>query len=623
MMNENNTQFNGVTPEQGAGDPAQGAYAPPQGASVPPQGSPAQGAYIPPQGNFPPQGDPAQRAYIPPQGNFPPQGNPGQGAYIPPQGIPLQVAYAPAGYAQNRRFVPKQVFTADKKDLSFAPVLLILCGVGVFAGLWGGFQAGFTFAFDLMFLALTAYLAKKGTFPGFYALLCGVLSLGLSGVFVTTSNEIVRFFSCVAIVCTSGVWFSALAGKRPGKSELSLIPHIAQPLGDAVGEMPQSVRAVSSSRAGSRRGSKALLGVLCAVPLLCAVIALLIRSDAAFEGMVGSIFKSIGSVVARTLLTLAVTPFVLAFAFSLRKKTREQTPEREHKGLDTAFLAAFTGILAVCYLVYLFSQLAYFVSAFSGFLPVGYSFSYAEYARRGFFELCGIAAINLAVLYLTILLSRKKDGRLPGVLRAIGAFLGLFTLFLIATAVAKNVMYIRNFGMTVLRVGSSAFLCALAVVFLAAIGRCFIVKVRVLPVALAAFACTLCVLGICNINAICAKYNYEAYRDGRLKEIDCEYLYELGEEGAPYLVELAMHDNDLAGMNARRELYWEIRDLYDGEWKEVTVGVDAYHYEYYEPQRHTYPALSQYSIPRAGAYAAIDAFLKEEPEFMKTQAPRQ
>ena len=582
-MNNNNSQFNGAAQQ-------------------------AQG-----QGYYPPQGE---------QGYYSPQGNPGQ-EYYPPQGTPGQGYYPPPNYAQPHHFAQKPVFPTDKKDRAFAPILLILCGVGVFAGLWGGFQAGFTVSFDLLFIALTVYFAKKGTAPNLFALICGMLSLALSGVFTATTNELVRFFSVIALVCTSIVWFSALAGKRLTGGELSLIRHIALPIGEMFGEMPRMIRTASSVKTGERRSvPKALLGVICALPLLCAVVALLIRSDAAFEGMVGSIFKSIGSVIVRIVLTLIITPFLLSFAFSLRKKTRAEKAERELKGLDTSFLAAFTGVLSVCYLVYLFSQLAYFVSAFSGFLPVGYSFSYSEYARRGFFELCVIAGINLAVLYLTILLARKKDGKLPGALRTIGAFIGCFTLFLIATAVSKNIMYIRNSGMTVLRVGSSAFLCALAVVFLAAILRCFFARVRILPVALVAFACTLCVLGIGNINAACAKYNYDTYRSGQLKKIDCEHLSSLGAEGVPYLVDLAMHGTEDDAAAARTELYYLIPELYDGEWKSETEQFDEYYTEYLEPQRHKYPALSQYSIPRAKAYAAIDALLKEEPEFMHVEAQK-
>ncbi len=499
-MNENNEQFNRVN--QGA-----------QQSDSPPNTTE--------NGTPPPVGE----ANTPPGGQ-----NPG---YRPPNGPGYYGPYPPYRAPQP----PKFRIVADKKDLLFAPAALLLCAFGVFAGLWGTFQAGFAAAFLLMFLGMSGYLIKKGNAPGFYATVCGLLSLALSGVFVITSSIPIRFFSAIAMTCTSIVWFSSLAGKRLPAGELGMIGYVAAPLGNAIEEMPQSVKAVFSARSGGKRSMpKALLGVLCAVPVLCAVIPLLMRADVAFDGMVSSVFKSFGSVALQLLLSLVLTPFVLAFAFSLRKKPAPPKAEaKQRKGLDTAFTASFMGILSLCYLVYLFSQLFYFVSAFAGFLPTGYHFSFAEYARRGFFELCMIAGINLLVLYFMILFARKNEGRIPGVLRALGVFIALFTLFLIATALAKNIMYIENFGMTILRVGSSAFLCALAIVFFAASLRCFFRKVRILPVAVVTVSAVLCVLGWMNLNAVCAKYNYDAYRSGKLKTLDLEYMYNLGEEGVPYL----------------------------------------------------------------------------------------
>lgn len=208
---------------------------------------------------------------------------------------------------------------------------------------------------------------------------------------------------------------------------------------------------------------------------------------------------------------------------------------------------------------------------------------------------------------------------MPGVLRAVCTFLGLFTMFLIASALAKNVMYIRQYGMTVLRVGSGAFLLALAAVFLAAVLRCHIRRVRAIPVALISFACTLCALGLADIDRGCAKYNYEAYTAGSLKEIDCAYLGELGEAGVPYLTELAMRGNGSDAAEAREELFWAVEDLYDGEWKDIWTKNDIY-FNYLEPQRRKYPAPSQFSVPRQRAYAALDAFLKEDPELMRNMA---
>ena len=147
------------------------------------------------------------------------------------------------------------------------------------------------------------------------------------------------------------------------------------------------------------------------------------HSGAAFEGLLNSVFKDLFTVAAQIVVSVLLLPLILSFAFSLTKQRKQNAPLKEGKGLDTAFITAFLGALSVVYLVYLFSQLAYFFNAFRGLLPEGYDFSYAEYARRGFFELCAVAGINLVLLMGAMLFSRKKEGRLPPRSRGSARFL--------------------------------------------------------------------------------------------------------------------------------------------------------------------------------------------------------
>ena len=56
-----------------------------------------------------------------------------------------------------------------------------------------------------------------------------------------------------------------------------------------------------------------------------------------------------------------------------------------------ALVCAFTAPILIVYVLFFFSQLGYFISAFGGVLPDGYS--YSGYARQGFFELCGVAVL--------------------------------------------------------------------------------------------------------------------------------------------------------------------------------------------------------------------------------------
>lgn len=77
------------------------------------------------------------------------------------------------------------------------------------------------------------------------------------------------------------------------------------------------------------------------------------------------------------------------------------------------------------------------MSAFQNLLPAGYT--YADYARRGFFELCGVAVLNLTLIALLQLFSRRDadTGKKPAAVRVYTVILAVFTLALIVTALRK------------------------------------------------------------------------------------------------------------------------------------------------------------------------------------------
>ena len=76
------------------------------------------------------------------------------------------------------------------------------------------------------------------------------------------------------------------------------------------------------------------------------------------------------------------------------------------------------------------------INAFAGFLPENYTT--AQYARRGFFEMTVICAINVALISFSLLICKKdKKGNHPLAVRIICAFICLFSLIIVATVIGK------------------------------------------------------------------------------------------------------------------------------------------------------------------------------------------
>lgn len=200
-------------------------------------------------------------------------------------------------------------------------------------------------------------------------------------------------------------------------------------------------------------------------------------------------------------------------------------------------ITAVTVVLPILFLygVFFVSQWKYYVSGFTGILPEG--FSHADYAREGFFQLCTVSAVNLVViLALVIFTKRKKAGSV--LLKLICTVFCLCTLVLIATAVAKMLLYIRSYGLTPKRIYATWFMGVIAVVFiLVALGQ-YVTRMK--AVAASAVACIVLFAGLslCNVNYLCARYNVDRYLDGSLKTVDIDAMEDLGPSAVPVLLEL-------------------------------------------------------------------------------------
>jgi hypothetical protein len=188
-------------------------------------------------------------------------------------------------------------------------------------------------------------------------------------------------------------------------------------------------------------------------------------------------------------------------------------------------------------------------------------FSYAEYAREGFFQLCAVAFINLAVIIAISVFMRRKTEKAPVLLRVLTIVYSVFTLVLISTALAKMFMYIESYGLTQKRVYSTAAMIVLAVIFVLLIVKQFVPKICVGAVSLAASLVLFAVLSLGNLDGMIAKYNVDRYIDGSLPTVDIEAMENLGDAAVPELVRLAKYMDEKNGTNILDEIQEDVTDV--------------------------------------------------------------
>lgn len=303
-----------------------------------------------------------------------------------------------------------------------------------------------------------------------------------------------------------------------------------------------------STRKGSQFLLNAILGIgVAIIPTI--VIFLCLSYDNGFTKILNDLFSFDEDKFANTILSLIWTLPLAMYGFGMYassskkhlqdKVTVQSCNDTLRKAQVLPQVTAAVAVLPILflYVVFFISQWQYYVSGFTGILPE--NFSYAEYARQGFFELCAVSVINLLlIISIALLIKRNKEGS-PVVLKIVTSVFCVCTLILISTAVAKLVMYIDYYGLTPKRIYAMWLMVLIGIAFvLIAVGQ-FLRKFKIVAVCFSVAIVMFSGLAVCNVNAICAQYNADRYLSGSLETLDVEAMEEWGDSAIPSLVQVA------------------------------------------------------------------------------------
>jgi hypothetical protein len=318
---------------------------------------------------------------------------------------------------------------------------------------------------------------------------------------------------------------------------------------------------------GVRTALLALAGVAVTLPLALVVIRLLMSSDAAFEQLVEGALAHVrlgdGLVWGFEFLLgipIALYIFAAVYGNSHRRHVDTFTASGIEAGLAGVRVipqAVFIVPLLLCgsiYLVYIGVQISSLVAALQGELHTG--FTYAGYARQGFFELLVVAIINLVLLAVSYLFAARQSGRPPLALRIVAGLLTFCTCLLVVTALAKMLLYIDVFALSRLRLYTTWFLLLLLICFVLLgvwhlrrfnVGRPLIIVTLVMAL----------VLFNTNTDALIADYNVSQYLNGHVQTMDVDMLAHMSGETRPALEQLAAQTDNPA---IRREAQYHLKN---------------------------------------------------------------
>lgn len=380
-------------------------------------------------------------------------------------------------------------------------------------------------------VALAAARASKLTLDG---LLFGSLALVLAAL------PAVRDAGWVVAFDLAGAWLLgavAVCGPTPAAA---LAPFVR------LRDLPALKPPLPSGLAPVVRG--AFFGSLLVIPFG----ALFWTADAAFAELSRQLpFPSPGSLPGRGLAFVTVLLVVAGFALAGRRPLRAAPPASPWRlapwewGIPLALLDAL-------FLAFVLVQVAVLFGGHEHVLRTA-GLSYAEYAREGFWQLLGAAALTLAVLGLTLLVADtpRRPHRL--LLRLLLGLLCAFTIVVLVSALRRLLLYEEAFGLTRLRLFAEAFALWLGGLFalLVAAGLIPGVRRRLPRIAVGGTASALAAFSLANPDGLIGERNVGRWREpGRL---DVAYLQKLSADSAPALAGLppSLRRKALAPLSAR------------------------------------------------------------------------
>lgn len=286
-----------------------------------------------------------------------------------------------------------------------------------------------------------------------------------------------------------------------------------------------------------------LRGLAIAIPIVLIFIALFSAADAVFARVIGNVFGfdiDLGDLPGRVVLAVMIAWVAaggLAFAAAEHHDLSTDSPAAPGWRVGTTEAVTVLFAVVAVFVLFVVLQAAYLFGGLDTLEATG--LTYAEYARRGFFELVVVAVLAGGIVIGAERLSRARTRLLMGAAVGLVLLIGL----VLASAAVRLRLYQEAFGWTELRLYVLATIVLLAIAVIALLVQLVADRVRwfghVLIAAALAIGLALNLLGPARF---ITEQNVARVLDPRLvppngrSGLDESYVLSLGDDALPPLI---------------------------------------------------------------------------------------
>ncbi|MBT2640320.1 MULTISPECIES: DUF4173 domain-containing protein [unclassified Bacillus (in: firmicutes)] len=308
-----------------------------------------------------------------------------------------------------------------------------------------------------------------------------------------------------------------------------------------------AVRGLEESKSATIR--KVLIGMAISIPLLFVIVNLLVSADQQFGNLLGAFPRwLLGLKIEEEVLrTIAVTIYALSI-FGLFQVLRNKQPlpaksqePKDKMAWDSVISLTVLTLLNIVYLLFVIVQFQYF---FSETLKAG--FTYAEFARRGFFELLFVTMLNLLIISAIVSYVDKASKFMTLAIRSLLSLLVIFSGVMLYSAFIRLFMYEEAYGFTFARVLAHSFMVFLLVILCYSFMRIWMERLSLVRFYIISAIIFYTLINTVQLDRYVVDRNLERYSE--TGKIDIYYLNSLSYEGVEGLVELYKLNPDHPGL---------------------------------------------------------------------------
>jgi Domain of unknown function (DUF4173) len=246
------------------------------------------------------------------------------------------------------------------------------------------------------------------------------------------------------------------AGLMTPFSGIALLPHLR---GAGAGKRPQGALLL-----------RILLGLVLAVPLLLVFGALFASADAGFEKLLRNLFDfNLPNIVERVVASLVLAWLCAGLLWQLFFDEHSPIGLTTDLSRFTLFgmveISVVLGLLNVLFAAFVVSQLRYFFGGAALVMDLNdasNALTFAQYARRGFFELVAVSVLVLFTLLAAHRLTRFNSPRAGRVFGLLAGILIALLFVIMASALNRMRLYMAVYGLSEQRIYATAIMLWLA-----------------------------------------------------------------------------------------------------------------------------------------------------------------